>query len=55
MLHHSETAAGEANIYNLRQYSPSGRAKNRRTRIVVLPKLDQFYDLINKEWKRLQQ
>ena len=23
------------------------RAKNRRTRIVVLPKLDQFYDLIN--------
>ena len=28
--------------------SSSGRAKNRRTRIVVLPKLDQFYDLINK-------
>ena len=26
--------------------SPSNRAKNRRTRIVVLPKLDQFYDLI---------
>ena len=25
----------------------AGRAKNRRTRIVVLPKLDQFYDLIN--------
>ena len=24
----------------------AGRAKNRRTRIVVLPKLDQFYDLI---------
>ena len=24
----------------------SNRAKNRRTRIVVLPKLDQFYDLI---------
>jgi chemotaxis protein MotB len=24
----------------------SGRAKNRRTRIVILPKLDQFYDLI---------
>ncbi|MBT4324337.1 MAG: hypothetical protein HOD59_01290, partial [Cryomorphaceae bacterium] len=22
------------------------RSKNRRTRIVVLPKLDQFYDLI---------
>ena len=28
--------------------SSAGRAKNRRTRIVVLPKLDQFYDLINK-------
>jgi len=27
--------------------SSAGRAKNRRTRIVVLPKLDQFYDLIN--------
>ena len=26
--------------------SPSNRAKNRRTRIIVLPKLDQFYDLI---------
>ena len=26
--------------------SPSNKAKNRRTRIVVLPKLDQFYDLI---------
>ena len=26
----------------------AGRAKNRRTRIVVLPKLDQFYDMINK-------
>ncbi|HCZ10320.1 MAG TPA: hypothetical protein DHV04_05735, partial [Flavobacteriaceae bacterium] len=24
----------------------ANRAKNRRTRIVVLPKLDQFYDLI---------
>jgi chemotaxis protein MotB len=26
----------------------ANRAKNRRTRIVVLPKLDQFYDLIDK-------
>ncbi|MFL2604260.1 MAG: flagellar motor protein MotB [Flavobacteriaceae bacterium] len=26
----------------------SNRAKNRRTRIVVIPKLDQFYDLIEK-------
>lgn len=24
-----------------------GRAKNRRTRIIILPKLDQFYDLLN--------
>ena len=27
------------------------RSKNRRTRIVVLPKLDQFYDLIEKGMK----
>ncbi|TBN06673.1 hypothetical protein EYD45_01965 [Hyunsoonleella flava] len=30
------------------------RAINRRTRIVVLPKLDQFYDLIEKEMKNLE-
>ncbi len=24
-----------------------GRAKNRRTRIIILPKIDQFYDLLN--------
>ena len=24
-----------------------GRATNRRTRIILLPKLDQFYDLMN--------
>lgn len=29
------------------------RAKNRRTRIVVLPKIDQFYDMIEKEMKAL--
>ncbi|MDP5157003.1 MAG: OmpA family protein [Flaviramulus sp.] len=29
------------------------RAKNRRTRIVVLPKIDQFYDMIEKEMKNL--
>lgn len=28
-----------------------GRAKNRRTRILVLPKIDQFYDMIEKEMK----
>ncbi|WP_264520986.1 flagellar motor protein MotB [Flavobacterium sp. N1994] len=27
------------------------RAKNRRTRIVVLPKIDEFYDMIEKEMK----
>jgi chemotaxis protein MotB len=25
----------------------AGRAMNRRTRIIILPKLDQFYDLLN--------
>lgn len=29
------------------------KAKNRRTRIVVLPKIDQFYDMIEKEMKSL--
>jgi chemotaxis protein MotB len=29
------------------------RAANRRTRIVVLPKIDQFYDMIEKEMKTL--
>lgn len=29
------------------------RAKNRRTRIVVLPKIDQFYDMIEEEMKNL--
>jgi len=29
------------------------RARNRRTRIVVLPKIDQFYDMIEKEMKNL--
>ena len=31
------------------------RAKNRRTRIVVLPKIDQFYDMVEKEMKNLAQ
>jgi chemotaxis protein MotB len=31
----------------------TNRAKNRRTRIVVLPKIDQFYDMIEKEMKAL--
>ncbi|HWR93681.1 MAG TPA: OmpA family protein [Flavobacterium sp.] len=28
------------------------RAKNRRTRIVVLPRIDQFYDMVEKEMKK---
>jgi chemotaxis protein MotB len=31
------------------------RARNRRTRIVVLPKIDQFYDMIEKEMKKQKQ
>ena len=31
--------------------TPENRSKNRRTRIVVLPKLDQFYDLIEQGMK----
>lgn len=35
--------------------SPENRAKNRRTRIVVLPKIDQFYEMVEKEMKKQQQ
>lgn len=35
--------------------SAENRSKNRRTRIVVLPKIDQFYDMIEKEMKKQQQ
>lgn len=31
------------------------RSKNRRTRIVVLPKIDQFYEMIEEEMKNLSQ
>lgn len=34
--------------------TPENRAKNRRTRVVVLPKIDQFYDMIEKEMKNLE-
>ena len=30
------------------------KARNRRTRIVVLPKIDQFYEMVEKEMKRQQ-
>ncbi|MFV9550929.1 OmpA/MotB family protein [Algibacter sp. PT7-4] len=32
----------------------ANRAKNRRTRVVILPKIDQFYDMIEKEMKNLE-
>jgi chemotaxis protein MotB len=31
----------------------ANRAKNRRTRIIIMPKIDQFYDMIEKEMKTL--
>ena len=32
--------------------SAANKARNRRTRIVVLPKIDEFYDMIEKEMKK---
>jgi chemotaxis protein MotB len=29
------------------------RAKNRRTRIIIMPQIDQFYDMLEKEMKTL--
>ena len=34
--------------------SAENRSKNRRTRILVLPKIDQFYDMVEKEMKKQQ-
>jgi len=46
------TAAGRSFYIPVSDNDTSaGRAKNRRTRIVVLPKLDQFYDLIEQGMK----
>jgi chemotaxis protein MotB len=43
------TAAGRSSYIPLYDNNnAANRAKNRRTRIVILPKLDQFYDLIEK-------
>ncbi len=33
--------------------TPTNKAKNRRTRIVIMPKIDQFYDMIEKEMKSM--
>ncbi|AUP79988.1 OmpA/MotB family protein [Flavivirga eckloniae] len=46
------TAAGRSHFFPLtNNNSKENRAKNRRTRIVVLPKLDQFYDMIESNLK----
>ncbi len=42
------TAAGRAEYIPV---SPTDKAKNRRTRIVVLPKIDQFYSMIEEGMK----
>ncbi len=41
-------AAGRGQYNSLADNSTAdGKAKNRRTRIIIMPKLDQFYDLLN--------
>ena len=46
-------AAGRADYIPLvENNSAKNRAKNRRTRIVILPKIDEFYDMIEKEMKK---
>lgn len=47
-------AAGRGEYMPLVDNSTSeNRATNRRTRVMVLPKIDQFYDMIEKEMKNL--
>jgi chemotaxis protein MotB len=47
-------AAGRADYVPLVDNNTAeNRAINRRTRIVVLPKIDQFYDMVEKEMKNL--
>jgi len=47
-------AAGRADYVPLVDNDTAeNRSKNRRTRIVVLPKIDQFYDMVEKEMKSL--
>ena len=48
-------AAGRSSYVPLADNNTSeNRARNRRTRVVVLPKIDQFYDMIEKEMKNLE-
>jgi len=50
------TAAGRSYYVPVAENTSSeNRAKNRRTRIVVLPKLDQFYDMIEDGMKKASQ
>ncbi len=47
-------AAGRSSYVPLADNDTSeNRAKNRRTRVVVLPKIDQFYEMIEEEMKNL--
>ncbi len=46
-------AAGRSEFIPIKENNTSeNRATNRRTRIVVLPKIDQFYEMIEKEMKK---
>lgn len=48
-------AAGRSSYVPLvENNSAENRARNRRTRIVVLPKIDQFYEMVEKEMKKQQ-
>jgi len=50
------TAAGRSEYVPVaNNSSASGKAKNRRTRIVVLPKLDQFYNMIEEGMKEAEE
>lgn len=49
-------AAGRSSYVPLVENTTSdNRATNRRTRIVVLPKIDQFYEMVEKEMKNLSE
>lgn len=49
------TAAGRAEYVPLAENdTPEGRAANRRTRIIILPKLDQFYGMIEEGLKEAE-
>ncbi len=50
------TAAGRAEYVPLTENeTPEGRAANRRTRIIILPKLDQFYGMIEEGLKEAEE